>query len=155
MKYNVKQLSCLDYRTAKEMFLEVFDSSEFSDFTSAWRNRVREESLGVYTYTNELVGFALVDYQRKLNFITIHPDYQKYKLGTHLLQKILKNCIERRKGLSLIPVPSDHVIAWYKKNGFYESDTYEAVDGNRWMHLGFHTYETRRQAPFLLSLTTK
>ena len=155
MKYTVKPLTCLDYRTAKEIFLDVFDNSEFSDFTLAWKTKVREESLGIYTSYNELVGFALVDYQRKLNFITIHPDYQKYKLGTQLLQKILKNCIERRKGLSLIPVPSDHVIACYKKNGFYESDTYEAVDGNRWMHLGFHTYETRRQAPFLLSLTTK
>lgn len=155
MKYTVKPLTCLDYRTAKETFLEVFDNSEFSDFTSAWRNRVREESMGVYTQTNELVGFALVDYQRKLNFITIHPDYQKYKLGTQLLQKILKNCIERRKGLILVPVPSDHVIAWYKKNGFYETSTYEAVDGSRWMYLGFHTYETRRQASFLLALTTK
>lgn len=155
MKYIVKQLTCLDYRTAKETFLDVFDNSEFSDFTSAWKNRLREESLGIYTYTNELVGFALVDYQRKLNFITIHPEYQKYKLGTQLLQKVLKNCIERHKSLYLIPVPSDHVIAWYKKNGFHITNIYEAADGNPWMHLSFHTYETRSQSPFLLSLTAK
>jgi ribosomal protein S18 acetylase RimI-like enzyme len=155
MKYKVKPLGFLDYRTAKEIFLDVFDYSEFSDFALAWKTRIRDESLGMYTHYNELVGFALVDYQRKLNFIAICPYYQKYKLGTQLLHSVLRNCIAKHSSLILVPVPSDHVIAWYKKNGFYETNTYITCMGNRWMNLSFHTYNTRRQAPFLLSLTSK
>ena len=155
MKYKVKPLTCLDYRTAKEIFLDVFDNNEFSDFAHAWKIKVRDESLGIYTSYNELVGFALVDYQRKLNFIAISPDHQKYKLGTQLLQTVLRNCIVKRKSLVLVPVPSDHVITWYKKNGFYETNTYITCLGTRWMNLGFHTYHTRRQSPFLLALNPK
>lgn len=153
MKYKLKSLSCLDYKKATEIFFAAFDETEFSEFITAWENRIIEESLGVYTYTNELVGFALVDYQRKLNFITIHPDHQHSKLGTQLLQELLRTCIENHRGLSLVPVPKNHIIAWYKKNGFYETNTYLTCSGTRWMNLAFHTYNTRRQAPFLLALT--
>lgn len=139
-----------DFKAAKTIFLQVFQRADLSDFIFSWKNRDTKDSLGVYsTPVKKLIGFALVDNQRTLHFIGIAPAHQKYKLGTQLLHTLLKNCMKTHQSLFLVPTMSDPIVAWYKKNGFYETSTFKTRVGTRWIKLAFHTYHTRRQTLFL------
>ena len=74
--------------------------------------------------------------------------YQYKKLGTVLLNALLKNCAKLNKSLSLIPA-NEFVHAWYRRHGFYISNYFKASDGTLWPSMNFHTKNTRSQDKML------
>ena len=143
MSYRVKSLTCLDSKSTKDIFHEVFHKDEWREFRWIWRYRSRVESVGIFDASDNLLGFALIlPHSRELKYIGIHPNFQNLRLGSVLLKHILKTCANNRHSLNLVPA-NDVVEAWYYKNGFRLSQYFIATDSTRWKIMNYHPYFTR------------
>jgi GNAT superfamily N-acetyltransferase len=150
MLFAIKPLTCLHYRSAKDIFEETFDSQEYPEFNLSWRLRSKTESIGIFTSQGDLIGFALIwGSSRMLKYLSIHPMFQRFKLGTRLLTAILDHCRSVKKNLYLVPAQSPHVAQWYTKHGFAVSKYFKASDGTTWPYMNFHPYSTRSKAKAL------
>ena len=147
--YVLRYLTCLDFKNAREIFYDFFDSEERTNFHNSWRARERVRSVGLFTQEGDLLGFTLVS-ANILNYILVERDEQGKGLGSVLLQYILQITIKRRKSLSLTPVNAPRLIQWYKSHGFKEELEAESnVPGVLFRVLNFHSYSTRAHAKAL------
>ena len=152
MSYSIRPLNCLDVKSAADIFRETFHFEEHKEFSPIWRDRSREESVGVFNDDGDLLGFILIfENQRCLKYIAVHPLFQKFGLGSMLLKHALKRCFIKGEALNLIPA-NDTVQAWYERQGFIVSSWLTASDGKVWPIMNFHMYWTRRHAKNLKRL---
>lgn len=120
----------------EEMFYIVFPEVE-KGLKDAFKYRVKNLSKGIYLDSGELVGFVLCDINGdtfdavKINYIVVHPAYQKSGLGSMLLEHILRMCTRMGKNAILIPVQKQHIIQWYRKKGFRISKIADAQGGGK------------------------
>lgn len=145
MPVSIRPLRVTDARSAREMFLEIFDECEDSRYAEAWRKRSAEYSLGYFS-GDTLLGFALLaqaTHGYYLNYIAVHPDYQGQNIGSALLSAVLKNLQVQKLSLSLVPVDNPKTIKWYKEKGFYVSHEWTTRDGVKALFMSRHFYNTR------------
>jgi hypothetical protein len=57
---NIRPLICLDVKSAEDIFRETFHFEEHKEFSPIWRDRTREESVGVFNDDGDLLGFILI-----------------------------------------------------------------------------------------------
>jgi len=146
------QLKVADFKAAREIFTECFSATPICDFQYAWRNRIRGPtgSIGAYTKKGDLVGFLLCDlggYKFKnthIAFLAVHPDFQKFRLGSCMLETFLKRECEDRRNVTLTPLYTQHVWNWYHRQGFYVTKYSKALEGGTFTLMNFHHYPTRR-----------
>jgi len=152
MSYSIRPLTCLDVKSAADIFRESFCMEEYKEFNPIWRDRTKEESVGVFNDDGDLLGFILIfENQRCLKYIAVHPHYQKYGIGSILLKYALKRAYMKGHSLNLIPA-NDTVQAWYERQGFIVSSWLKAKDGKVWPIMNFHMHGTRRHAKNLKRL---
>jgi ribosomal protein S18 acetylase RimI-like enzyme len=149
MSYTIRPLTCLDSRSTKDIFIETFHRDDWSEFGWIWRWRSKTESVGVFNTSGDLLGFALIlGHCRELKYIAVHPLFQKHKLGSLLLNHVLKTCIATGKSLHLVPANKE-VEAWYTRHGFYTTKYFTTSDNTNWKVMHFHSKNTRSQSKFL------
>lgn len=161
--FSLAPLKIADFKSGRDIFTECFDGTPIRDFQSAWRARLRSSSLGLYTREGDLIGFLLCDIggykymNTHITFLSIHPRFQQYRLGSFILQTFLKKEIEAGRSVSLTPIYTEHVWSWYHKQGFYVTRYSKATDGGVFTLMNFHPYPTRlhkRVLEFPLSSTS-
>lgn len=108
----IRPLKQTDYAVTKQLFNEVFVSSEIPHFIEAWASRTPNASLGYFVH-GALVGAAIVS-ARKLHYIFIHDAHRGGGTGSQLLHAVLSIC----PNLYLTPVNNPYVLHWYQKHGF-------------------------------------
>jgi GNAT superfamily N-acetyltransferase len=141
--YKIRPLDCLDVKSCKDIFYDIFHPSEWPEFNWIWRYRSKQESLGIFTHDGLLVGFVFIlAHSRNLKYIAVQSDFQYKKLGSRLLKAVLRNCLHLNKGLNLTPA-NDFVMAWYERHGFRVSSSFLAADNSKWHIMNFHTRWTR------------
>lgn len=125
-----------DYPEMEEMFYIVFPEVE-TGLKDAFKYRVKNLSKGIYLDSGELAGFILCDVYGKgfqsikIQYIVVHPAFQKQGFGSILLDHILRLCTRMEKKVSLIPVMKKHLIQWYRKKGFRISRVSPAKGGGK------------------------
>jgi ribosomal protein S18 acetylase RimI-like enzyme len=148
MDHSIRILTKKDYNDMKDMFYTVFPPVE-TGFHEAFKYRVKNLSKGIYVDSDEpgprrkqlLAGFILCDVYGeefemiKINYIVIHPMYQSQGFGSILLQHILGICKRMEKKVMLIPVMKDHIVRWYRKNGFRISRVTDASNGGKFCEM--------------------
>lgn len=136
MTYTYRRLVKTDYSEIEEMFYCVFPEVE-KGLEEAFQYRIKNLSKGICLDSGELAGFILCDVYGdqfemiKINYIVIHPAYQKLGLGSLLLKHILDLCSKMGKKVTLIPVMKLHIIRWYRKQGFRITRVRDASDGGK------------------------
>ena len=146
MPSTIRSLVTSDSRSAREIFLDIFDECEDSRYSQAWRLKSKEYSLGYFTKEGYLIGFALVQpslHGYYLNYIAVHPDYQGKNIGSELLSALLSKLEQKKLSLTLIPVDNERTIKWYKDKGFYVTRQWTTSDGIRALYMLRHFYNTR------------
>jgi ribosomal protein S18 acetylase RimI-like enzyme len=140
MDYSIRILTKKDYNNMKDIFYTVFPPVE-TGFHESFTYRVKNLSKGIYVDSHHLAGFILCDvygdeFQMiKINYIVIHPMYQSQGFGSILLQHILGICKRMEKKVILIPVMKDHIVRWYRKNGFRISRVTDASNGGKFCEM--------------------
>lgn len=162
--FYISPLKTQDYVSVKDIFNLTFKQEGVPVETLGyrWRNRLRSDSLGIYTYHGDLIGFAIISdgvhcqvqkqkkvhvkevekpsMSRYLSLLALHPAFRGTSIGSQLLTTILKNTVAADKSLCLFPLDNVRLQEWYKRNGFYESvKTY----------FNFHHHYTRNHAKYL------
>ena len=145
-----RKLCSHDYRSVRDIYHDAFDKEGLpvANLGISWRSRSREHSQGIFDRGN-LVGFAIVSLHtssgtnRYIDYIAVHSAYRGYDYGGKLLNTLLRQCYKDRTGLHLYPLDHKRLRDWYKAKGFHSSGDY----------YNFHMYGTRRQSPFLLTLS--
>ena len=136
MSFTIRKLRNDDFSAMEEMFYCVFPPSE-KDLKSAFHYRVQNLSKGIYLDSGELAGFLLCDVYGpsfeliKIQYIVVHPAYQKLGFGSILLEHLLGLCRKMKKNVTLIPVMRDHILAWYRKKGFRITKVCDASNGGK------------------------
>jgi ribosomal protein S18 acetylase RimI-like enzyme len=105
------------------MFEDVFDVTEMKKFYSAWKTRSEQHSY-VAVYTDTIVGFALVGSNNNIHYICVHQDFQKQKIGTLLLEKVLDSMSDERR-VFLVTADDKRLTNWYGKYGFEITKNYQ------------------------------
>ena len=121
----IRPLCAEHARSVRDIWEESFIREKFTvqkDFASSWRNRSREESIGIFEQ-EELVGFAIVSFHKRnmgnhyVDYIAVHSKYRGCGYGDRLMENLLATTRSKRTGIHLYPLK--HVVPWYKKHGFY------------------------------------
>ena len=155
MGFKLATLKVADFKPAREIFTETFHDTPIRDFQYAWKERIRCTSLGIYTKRGDLVGFLLCDlggykYENThITFLAVHPEYQKFRLGSCLLHTFLHLECEARRNVTLTPLYTPHVWKWYHNQGFYVTRYSQALEGGVFTLMNFHYYPTRRNNRYL------
>jgi GNAT superfamily N-acetyltransferase len=132
-----KDLKCEHYKSIRDIFLETFEESDLVMLGSSWKERTKEKSIGAFTREGDLLGFIIIT-GTYVDYLAVHPLFQKLKLGTKLLRYSLDRCIEEGGHLYLdYPIGRTDVRDWYIRNGF----SLTSLKGR--IGLVFHTYKTR------------
>lgn len=92
-------------------------------FYSAWKTRSEQHSY-VAVYTDTIVGFALVGSNNNIHYICVHQDFQKQKIGTLLLEKVLDSMSDERR-VFLVTADDKRLTNWYGKYGFEITKNYQ------------------------------
>jgi ribosomal protein S18 acetylase RimI-like enzyme len=148
MDYTIRNLKDSDYPEMEEMFTCVFPDSE-TGLPDAFEYRVENLSKGIYLDSGELAGFILCDVDGdhfekiKINYIVIHPAFQKQGFGSILLQEIVRICLKIKKQVTLVPVMRLHILRWYRKQGFRISKVCDASGGGKMYEM---SYRVKAQA---------
>ncbi len=136
MTFAISNLVKDDYREMEEMFYCVFPEAE-TGLADAFKYRIKNLSKGIYLDSGELVAFVLCDVYGddfesiKINYIVVHPAYQKQGFGSILLEQVLRICVRMEKKVILIPVQKRHIIQWYRRKGFRISRVTDAQGGGK------------------------
>jgi ribosomal protein S18 acetylase RimI-like enzyme len=149
--FRIEPLKVADFKSAREIFVECFSATPVADFQAAWRRRNAgyAKSIGIYTKDGDLVGFLLCDLggyrfeNTHIAFLAVHKLFQKYRLGSCLLETLLHQECEARRNVNLTPLYSQHVWTWYHRQGFYVTRYSEALEGGVFTLMNFHHYPTR------------
>lgn len=142
MNYTICNIEDEDYPEMEDMFACVFPEVE-TGLPDAFEYRVRNLSKGIYLDSGELAGFILCDVygkhfeQIKINYIVVHPAYQKQGFGSILLQHVVKLCLKMKKKICLIPVMKHHILKWYRKQGFRISKVCDAAGGGKLYEMSY------------------
>lgn len=126
----------------EDMFSCVFPEVE-TGLPEAFKYRVHNLSKGIYLDSGELAGFILCDVygknfeKIKINYIVIHPAFQKQGFGSILLQHVVRMCLKMKRPLTLIPVMKQHILRWYRKQGFRISKISDASDGGKLYEMSY------------------
>ena len=102
-----------------------------------FKQRIQNLSKGICLDSGELAGFILCDVfgeefeKIKIDYIVIHPAYQRLGFGSILLEHTLGICKKMEKDVTLIPVMRNHIIEWYRKKGFQISRIADARGGGK------------------------
>ncbi len=142
MNYQICNLSDEDFPEMEEMFSCVFPVSE-TGLEEAFEYRVHNLSKGIYLDSGELAGFILCDVHGdrfekiKINYIVVHPAYQKQGFGSILLTHIVNLCLKMKKQVTLIPVMKLHILRWYRKQGFRISKVQDACGGGKLYEMSY------------------
>jgi GNAT superfamily N-acetyltransferase len=153
--FSVDTLKVADFKSARDIFKNTFLETPIGNFQHSWRQRIRSSSLGMYTKEGDLVGFLLANvggYKYRnthIDYLAIHPLYQKFRLGSCLLETLLEKECEARRNVTLTPLYSDHVWYWYHKEGFYVTQYSKARGGGIHALMNFHPYPTRNHNRYL------
>jgi len=119
----VRPLTWSDYSSCRFMFEDVFDVTEMKKFYSAWKTRSEQHSY-VAVYMDTLVGFALVGTKNDIHYMCVHQDFQKQKIGTLLLEKVLDSMSDERR-VYLVTADDKRLTDWYGKYGFEITKNYQ------------------------------
>jgi ribosomal protein S18 acetylase RimI-like enzyme len=112
-------------KSVREIWEESFLKENLTiqkDFAHSWRNRSRQESIGLFDH-EELLGFAIVSFHKRnkgnryIDYIAVHSSYRGRGYGDILMRHLLAKASTARRGIHLYPL--SHVVPWYKKHGFY------------------------------------
>jgi len=142
MRTIIRKLTPEHYKSVKDIFVEQFrkHTIPLSDLHISWRYRERDLSMGIFSVSGDLLGFALVEYDY-ISYIALHPQYQGMNLGHTLLRYILNQRISKRQSVHLYPLDQRRkLIQWYKSYGFYTTSH---------GYMNFHSHNTRRQSKYL------
>lgn len=110
--YDTKLLENGDEAAVRSIYAASFAPHNDADFESAWRDRKRQSSMGLF-YKATLIGFGIVE-DCKLAFLSIDRDHQGAGAGSKLLAAILDTLTY----CYLVPVNNIKVINWYQFIGF-------------------------------------
>ena len=149
MGFKTGKLKVADFKAAREIFVSTFQDTRVRDFQKAWKNRIYSRSLGIYTKEDDLVGFLLCDIggynfeNTHITFLAVHPDFQKFRLGSCLLHTFLYKECEAGRNVTLTPLYTPHVWNWYHRQGFYVTRYSDALGGGVFTLMNFHHYPTR------------
>jgi len=114
-------------KSVREIWEDSFLREKFTiqkDFSASWRNRSREESVGLFDKDN-LLGFAIVSFHKRnkgnryVDYIAVHSRYRGCGHGDRLIRHLLTKARSSRRGIHLYPLK--HVVPWYRKHGFYST----------------------------------
>jgi len=146
MKFLIKPLTCLEYKSAYDIFSETFVREECLHFSSNWRTRSRTKSVGIFTSQGDLLGFVLIAGTKNyINCIAVHPEFQNYSFGTILLQHLLRGCIQTSSNLYLVPA-SERLQHWYSRKGFQVTQIFQSDTKEYGTYMNFHSHRTRIQS---------
>jgi ribosomal protein S18 acetylase RimI-like enzyme len=149
MKFVVKPLQCVDYKSAYDIFSETFVREECLEFSSKWKAKSRTKSAGLFTHQGDLLGFIMVSNSRNyIHCIAVHPDFQNYSFGTILLQHSLQKCVQTSSNLYLIPA-TDRLQHWYSRKGFQITQHFKSETKDKGTYMNFHSHSTRIQSKHL------
>ena len=125
-----------DHVVAKSLFQSNFILSEYPYFRTAWKNRTKDRSFGLWI-DECLIGIVIVC-DTKLEYICIDPLHQNKGWGSILVQYLLSVC----PTLYLNPADDLSLCKWYEKQGFQLS---KEVKYKQWTERCYvhHTYATR------------
>ena len=152
MKFLLKPLSCLDFKSAYDIFSETFVREECLEFSSNWKARSRTKSIGLFSRDRDLLGFVLVARDKNyINCIAVHPDFQNYSFGTILLQNTLQKCVQTSSNLYLIPA-SVRLQHWYGRKGFQVTQTFQSFRKLEGTYMNFHSHGTRKQQQYIQNI---
>ena len=124
-RMKIRRLRADHARTVRDIWEDSFLREKFTlqkDFASSWRNRWREESIGLFDQ-DELLGFAILSVHarnkgnRYIDYIAVHSNYRGCGYGDRIMGHLLAKTRQARTGIHLYPLK--HVVPWYKKHGFY------------------------------------
>jgi ribosomal protein S18 acetylase RimI-like enzyme len=115
-----------DYAQCRNLCDENFHEAELPRFAAAWRKRNGQASF-VATYYGTAIACAVVSKKNTIDYIAVHPDFQGYRIGSHLLGKVCKALKDVR---SIILKTADDISlpGWYARFGFEESCVYLTDD---------------------------
>ena len=116
------------YMSCKWTFQDLFSSKEWPNFQKAWKTRVKEKSLGLWSQGGPLHGHLIaaaivcpgppgLDGHAaglQLKYLFVHGNYQGRGLGTRLLGEICSD--------SMVVVPAKGLESFYMKRGFTVTD---------------------------------
>jgi len=152
MKFLIKPLTCIHYKSAYDIFNETFVREECLQFSSNWKYRSYNKSVGIFNREKDLLGFILVNnHKNYINCIAVHPEFQNDSLGTILLKHVLKRCVKTSSNLYLIPA-SDRLQNWYTRKGFQISQHFQSYRKHQGTYMNFHSHGTRIQSKHIQDL---
>jgi len=121
----IRKLRADNAKSVREIWEDSFLREKLTiqkDFSSSWRNRDLEESVGLFDQDN-LLGFAIVSFHKRnkgnryIDYIAVHSNCRGLGYGDRLMQHLLTKAHNARRGIHLYPLRQ--VVPWYKKHGFY------------------------------------
>ena len=135
MSTYIRPLSCLDYVSMKDIFIETFCNNGFNTkkICSLWKRRNIETSLGIFSEDHDILGFTIT-VGNHLARIAIHPDFQNQGLGSKLLVRVLNMYSNKNISVSIVPI-NDSLTSYYARYGFVDCGEYV---------MSKHYYNTRR-----------
>lgn len=125
-----------DYIEAGRIFMSAFADAEYRKFQSAWINRTKPHSLGLWK-GKILIGVAIVEGNR-LHYIYIAGDHRSLGYGSKLLRAVL----QQNPTIHLISVDNPLVHKWYVNHGFNLSQ----IDGSYRLYV-HHSHNVRSRVP--------
>ena len=136
MKTYIRKLTSANYKSLKDIYEREFAKEGFTfyELYIQWKFRDHNESLGIYNYTGDLLGFVISDGDF-IPYIAIHPHFHGMNLGTKLMKELLRKYYLHKKYIYLYPMKQDiKLVKWYTKLGFQFTSNGFMV---------FHSYNTR------------
>jgi len=109
----IKPLTSLDGYVVRMLFRSIFDQSEDRFFSQAWRTR--SLALGVTEPVTETLLAAAIVCGNKLEYIFVSEAHQGAGIGSLLLKELL----QRKPALYLVPIQNPDVFRWYERHGFH------------------------------------
>lgn len=115
-----------DYAQCRGLMEEAFTLDEIARFVPAWRNRKCSASFVAYHH-DIILGFALVNTDNYIEYIAVNPEFQGYKIGSHLLRRICTALSDVRS--IVLKTANDWTLPmWYARHGFEEVYSYMNYD---------------------------
>lgn len=119
----ISPLTWSDYSACRFMFEDVFNIDTLQYFWTDWKSRSEKHSY-IAKYMDAVVGFVLVDdTQNTIQYICVHQDFQKQRIGTLLLEKVLDSMSDERS-IHLLTAGDKRLATWYEKHGFQITKNY-------------------------------